>query len=262
MKRITWITFSLSIAACSSSSMTPPSPADYDDAAQTIAAQAATQSGGGVGGGEVLAMADSVSIALGRLPLGFLRADDGRIRGSRMGVDHTFTVTCTDAAGAALERCDRTTDSATVEVKLSGELAAPNLTASIDRAGSWTITGLQSATATFNGDSSFSLDTTLTSIFREGVTSTLTLDATASYDAITIATADRKITGGSASFDLQAHRTVTGTPMGSHDVDKSFEIHAELTFNGDQTATLVLDGRHTFTIDLETGRVRRDDPPR
>jgi hypothetical protein len=261
MKRITWITFSLSIAACSSSS-TPPSPADYDDAAQTIAAQAATQSGAGVGGGEVMAMADSVSITLGRLPLGFLRAGDGRIHGRRMGVDHTFTVTCKDAAGAALEKCDRTTDSATVEVEFSGDLETPNLTASVDREGSWTITGLQSATATFDGDSSFSLDTTLTSIFREGVTSTFALDATASYDAITIATADRKITGGSASFDLQAQRTVTGTEMGSHDVDKSFEIHAELTFNGDQTATLVLDGTHTFTIDLKSGRVRRVEPPR
>jgi hypothetical protein len=263
MKRITWITFSLSIAACSSSSMTPATSADYDDAAQTIAASTATQSGGGVGAGEVMAMADSVSIALGRLPFGFLRGTDGRIHGSRMGVDHTFTITCQDAAGAALATCDKTTDSATVEVKFSGELETPNITASVDREGSWTITGLQSATATFNGDSSFSLDTTLTSIFREGVTSTFSLDASASYDAITIATEDRRITGGAASFDLAVHRTVTGTAMGSKDVDRSFEIHAQLTFNGDQTATLVLDGAHTFTIDLKTGRVRRADesPP-
>jgi len=257
MKRITWITFSLSIAACSSSSTTPPTSADYDDAAQTVAASTATQSGTSVGAGEVIAMADSVSIALGRLPLGFLRLADGRIHGTRMGVDHSFTVTCKDAAGTTLASCDKTTDSATVEVKFSGDLTTPNLTASVDREGTWTITGLQSATATLNGDSSFSLDTTLTSIFHQGVTSSFTLDATASYDAITIATIDRHVTGGSASFELKAHRTVTGTAMGAHDVDKSFDIHAELTFNGDQTATLVLDGTHTFTIDLKTGRVSR-----
>lgn len=259
MKRITWITFSLSIAACSSSSSptTPATSADYDDAAQTIAASTATQSGSSVGAGEVIAMADSVSIALGRLPLGFLRLADGRIHGSRMGVDHSFTITCKDAAGTALAACDKTTDSATVEVQFSGDLKTPNLTASVDRQGTWTITGLQGSTATLDGDSSFSLDTTLTSIFHEGVTSSFTLDATASYDAITIATMDRHVTGGSASFELKAHRTVTGTAMGSHDVDKSFDIHAELTFNGDQTATLVLDGSHTFTIDLKTGRVRR-----
>jgi hypothetical protein len=258
MKPITWITFSLSIAACTSSQpTTPATSADYEDAAQTIAASTATTSGSSVGAGEVLAMADSVSIALGRLPLGFLRGGDGRIHGSRMGVDHAFTITCKDAAGAVLAQCDKTTDSATVEVKFSGELTTPNLSASIDREGTWTITGLQSATATFNGDSSISLDTTLTSIFHEGVTSSFTLDATASYAAITIATADRQITGGTATFDLKTHRTVTGTAMGSHDVDKLVEIHAELTFNGDHTATLVLDGSHTFTIDLKTGKVSR-----
>jgi hypothetical protein len=258
MKRITWITFSLSIAACTSSQpTTPATSADYDDAAQTIAASTATTSGSSVGAGEVLAMADSVSIALGRLPLGFLRDRDGRIHGSRMGVDHAFTISCKDAAGAALAQCDKTTDSATIDVKFSGNLMTPSLTASIDREGTWTITGLQSDTATLNGSSSSSLDTTLTSIFHQGVTSSFTLDATASYDAITIATQDRQVTGGSATFDLKTHRTVTGTAMGSHDVDKTVEIHAVLTFNGDHTATLVLDGTHTFTIDLSTGRVKR-----
>lgn len=264
MKRITWITFSLSIAACSSSTTTSPATsADYDDAAQTIAASTAASSGSTVAAGEVLAMADSVSIALGRLPLGFLRGGDGRIHGSRMGVDHSFTVTCKDAAGATLAQCDKTTDSATVEVSFAGDLKTPNLTASVDRQGTWTVSGLQSATATFNGDSSFSLDTTLTSIFHQGVTSSFTLDATAAYDAITIATQDRQVTGGTATFDLKTHRTVTGTGtgsgtgMGPHDVDKTVEIHAVLTFNGDGTATLVLDGTHTFTIDLKSGRVHR-----
>jgi len=258
MKPISWITLSLSIAACSSSSSsTPATSADYDDAAQTIAASTATSSGSTVQAGEVLAMADSVNLSLGRLPLGFLRSGDGRIHGNRMGINHDFTITCKDAAGATLAQCDKTTDSATVEVKFSGDLTTPNLTASVDREGTWTITGLQSATATLDGDSSFSLDTTLTSIFHQGVTSSFTLDATASYDAITIATMDRHVTGGSASFELKAHRTVTGTAMGAHDVDKSFDIHAQLTFNGDQTATLVLDGTHTFTIDLKTGRVSR-----
>ena len=258
MKPITWITFSLAIGACSSSSSTTPATsADYDDAAQTIATSTATTSGSTVQAGEVLAMADSVSLALGRLPLGFLRSGDGRIHGNRMGIDHNFTITCKDAAGATLAQCDKTTDSATVEVQFSGDIKTPNLTASVDRHGTWTITGLQSATATLNGDSSFSLDTSLMSIFHQGVTSAFTLDATASYDAITISTADREVTGGKATFDLKTHRTVTGTDMGSHDVDKTVEIHADLTFNGNGTATLVLDGTHTFTINLKTGRVNR-----
>lgn len=259
MKPISWITLSLSIAACSSSSSsTPATSADYDDAAQTIAASTATSSGSTVQAGEVLAMADSVNLSLGRLPLGFLRSGDGRIHGSRMGINHDFTITCKDAAGAALAQCDKTTDSATVEVQFSGDIKTPNLTASVDRHGTWTITGLQSPTATLNGDSSFSLDTSLMSIFRQGVTSTFTLDATAAYDAITISTADREVTGGNATFELKTHRTVTGTDMGSHDVDKTVDIQADLTFNGDGTATLVLDGTHTFTINLKSGRVDHD----
>jgi hypothetical protein len=153
--------------------------------------------------------------------------------------------------------CDKTTDSATVELKMTGSLMTPNFTATIDREGSWTITGLTTPTATLDGSASFSLDTSIKSIFHQGVTSTLMFDNSATYKAITVTTADREITGGSASFEVKAHRTVTGTAMGSGDVDKSFDVHAELTFNADHTATLVLDDMHTFTIDLRTGRVTK-----
>lgn len=260
MKRITLISFGLSVAACSSSMQSPSSPAttaDYEDTAQTIASSTVVSGGSGGGAGDAIAMADAISIARGVLPLGFLREADGHVHGNRMGVDNSFMVTCKDAAGTALTACDKTTDSATVQIKWTGSLQTPNLTASVDREGMWTITGLQSATATFNGTSSFSLDTTLMSIFHQGVTSTLSFDNTASYTAITIATADRQITGGSATFEVKAHRTVTGTAMGSNDIDKSFDVQAVLTFNADHTATLVLDGMHTFTIDLKTGKVTK-----
>jgi hypothetical protein len=270
MKRITLITFGLSIAACTSSPSpsTPATAADYEDAAQTISSSMVTSGGNGghdggggaglgVSGGDAIVFADAVSLARGRLPLGFIRQDEHHCHGNLQGVDHAFTITCKDAAGTELAKCDSTTDSATITLKQTGDLTTPNLTASVDREGTFTITGLQSATATLNGNSSFSLDTTLTSIFHQGVTSSFTLDATATYDAITVATADRQVTGGKASFDLQTHRTVTGTDMGSHDVDKTVDIHADLTFNGDGTATLVLDGAHTFTINLKTGRCNR-----
>ena len=252
------LAFGLSLAACSSMSSSTPQPAtsaDYEDTAQTIASSTAMEHGGAVDGGDIIAMSDAVSIALGRMPLGFVLGRDGHIHGNRMGIDNSFAITCKDAAGTALATCDKTTDSATVVLKWTGSVQTPNFSSSVDREGTWTITGLQSATATVNGDSSFSLDTTLTSIFHQGVTSTATFDFTASYDAIQIATQPREITGGSASFEVKAHRTVTGTAMGSNDVDKSFDIHAVLTFNGDRTATLVLDGTQTFTIDLRSGRV-------
>ncbi|HEX3479664.1 MAG TPA: hypothetical protein VHT91_31790 [Kofleriaceae bacterium] len=269
MKRITLITLGLSIAACTassplSSSSTPATAADYEDTAQTIASATVTGDSSGLNFGDVIVFRDALDIARGRLPLGFVRDSDNHCHGSHMGVGHDFTVACKDAAGATQTACNAVTDSATVTVKLTGSLQTPSLSFSIDREASFTLTGLQSATATFNGDSSFSLDESLTSVFRQGVTSALMFDATAGYKAITVTTADRTITGGSASFEVKAHRTVTGTGGGSgsgmgsnHDVDKSFDVTAMLTFNGDGTATLVLDGTQTFKIDLKTGKITK-----
>jgi hypothetical protein len=253
------ITLAFSITACTSSSSqtSPATTADYEDAAQTISSSMVAGGSGGIGGGDVIVFADAVSLAQGRLPLGFLRDDDHHFHGNLMGVNHAVTITCKDAAGTVLAVCDHTTDSATITLKQTGDLKTQNFTAAVDREGNFTITGLQSATATFSGDSSFSFDTTLNSVFHPGVTATFMFDATASFKAITIATADHQITGGSASFEVKAHRTVTGTGSGSsnHDVDKSFDVHADITFNADQTATLVLDGTHTFTIHLSTGKI-------
>ena len=270
MTRITLITLGLSITACASSpsstTTTPATSADYDDVAQTIASSTVTGSGGtgssgaSLGAGDAIALRDAVSLARGVVPFGFLRDRDGdehHFHGDRMGLGNAVTITCKDAAGAVQTACDKTTDSATVELKMTGSLMTPNFSATIDREGTWTITGLTTATATVDGSASFSLDTTIKSIFHQGVTSTLMFDNTATYKAITVTTADREITGGSASFEVKAHRTVTGTANGSNDVDKSFDVHAELTFNADHTATLVLDDMHTFTIDLRSGHCDR-----
>jgi hypothetical protein len=116
------------------------------------------------------------------------------------------------------------------------------------------VTGLSTDTATFAGDSAFSFDATLTSIFRPGVTATYEFDASASYHAVRVATADHKVIDGSASFDVTAHHTVTGT---NNDVDASFEVHAELTFQADHSAQLVLDATRHYSINLETGLVVR-----
>ena len=257
MNRTTLITFGLSIAACSSSTSQTPTTEEYDDTAQAIASSTASSGGNSIGGGDVMAFADAMSIARGKLPLGFVLGSDHHVHGNRMGLDNAFAVTCKDAAGTVLTTCDDTTDSATVELSWKGSLETSHLTATVDREGSWTVTGLQSATATISGDSSLSLDSTMTSIFHEGVTSTDTFDSTAAYDAIQVDTDTKHIASGTVSFEIKGHRTVTGTTGGTNDVDKSFDVHAVLTFNGDQTATLVLDGTQTFTIDLKKGGCKR-----
>jgi len=250
MNRITLITLGSIIAACSSTS-NQATPEEYDDTAQAIASTTAT----GGGGGDVASMTDSVNIALGTMPLGFSLQGDGHIHGSRLGVDYSYAITCKNLTGVVLPACDRSTNEASVTVAWSGSLRSQYLDATVTRDGAWTVTGLQTATATSSGDSSFSFDATLRSIFRPGVTATYAFDASASYDAVRIATQERKVVDGSATFDLTGHHTVTGA--GRNNVDASFSVHAQLTLHADHTAALVLDGTRNYSIDLATGLVIR-----
>lgn len=246
MNRITLITLALSFTACASKNT--PTPEQYDDTAQAIATATAT----GGGGGDVSSMSDSVSISQGVMPAGFTLSGDGHFKGSRLGVDYSYAITCKGISGA-VGACGPTTDQASVQVAWSGTLDTTNVNASVSRNGSWSITGLQSDTATFNGDSTFSFDATLQSVFRPGVTATYSFDASASYNAVKIATAQRQVIGGSAAFDLTAHATVTGA--GSNNVDKSFDVHAEITFHSDHTADLVLDASRHYSLNLTSGVV-------
>jgi hypothetical protein len=248
MNRITLITLGLSFAACSSK--TAPTREEYDDTAQAIASTTATSGGGG----DVSSMSDSVTIAQGGMPTGFTLMGDGHFQGSRLGVDYSYSLTCKSAAGV-VGLCSATTDQASVQVAWSGNLASTNVDASVTRNGAWSLTGLQSDTATFNGDSTFSFDATLRSVFRPGVTATYAFDASASYDAIKIATHERQVIGGTASFDVAAHATVTGA--GSNNADKSFDVHAQITFHPDHTADLVLDASQHYSLNLTSGAVIR-----
>jgi hypothetical protein len=218
MNRISSIALISALAACSSSKMPgsasgPATVEDYDDTAQAIGTMTTT----GGGGGDVASMADAFTISRGEMPFGFGLGLNGdkHIHGNRLGLDYSYTAVCKDAAGADLAKCDKTADQAQIDVSWSGSLKTPNLDAEVSRMGSWTLTGLQSDTASLSGNSSFSLDTTLTSIFHSGATSSLSIDATAMYNAIAIATKKRQVTGGSATFSLTVHRVVTGTGNGS-----------------------------------------------
>jgi len=254
MNRITLITLSLGLATTACSSSSKPTSAEYDDTAQAIASTTSTSNGDSASGGDVASMADAVSLSLGVVPTGISVMGDGHFQGSRLGVTYNYSLTCKTAAGVTAP-CGPTTDQATVNVAWSGNLTSTAVDASVNRTGSWTITGLQGATATFSGDSTLSVDATLRSIFRQGVTATYSFDASASYDAVKISTHEHQVIDGSASFDVTAHHKVTGT--GSGDVDASFEVHAQITFHADHTADLVLDGSQHYSLNLATGVVVR-----
>ncbi|NVB79536.1 MAG: hypothetical protein HOV81_14160 [Kofleriaceae bacterium] len=240
----------VSAAACSSTSSndSPKLQEDYDDTAQAISSAIAADGNGG----DVAAMSDSASIALGVLPLGFALDGSGEVHGNRFGVAYSYSLSCEDAQGNGLPACGPLTDRADVDVSWSGDLELPNLSAAVSRDGSWTIDGLQSDTAVFDGQSSFSFDSSLRSIFRPGAEASLSIDADASYEAVAVSTDTHDAIGGQAVLDVDVHKVVTGT---DHDVDKSFSVHAELLFSADRKATLVLDDEQAYSIDFATGAV-------
>lgn len=259
MKRISLFTLGAMLgvgaitAGCSDdSNNTKPTAEEYDDTAQAIGSTTATSNGGSTSGGDMASMSDTVQLALGVTPPGITLAGDGHFETSKLGLAYSYSLTCTTAGNAA--PCGPTSDTASADVKWSGNLNTDAVQASVTRDGSWNVSGLQTSQVTFNGDSSFTFDATLKSIFRPGVTTTYNFDTSAHYDTVVIDKGSRAAVSGSATFDVNAKHMVTGS---NNNVDASFSVNAELTFNGNGTANLTLDGSQHYTVNLDTGAVVR-----
>lgn len=241
---------SLIVAAATSISCVEDKPTEeeYDDVAQAIGSTTATSNGGG----ETGSFADSAKLAVGQMPAGLSLAGNGHVLGQHLGLDYDYQITCKDAGGALLALCGPTTDSASLKLSWSGDLDTPNLSASVDRTGDWTLSGLQSGGATFNGEGTLTFDVSVTSIFRP-VTRTYHLDYAASYDAVKI-DASRHAVGGSIHYEISAEHTVMGRAANS---DRKLDLSADVVFNADGSASVTLDGTHSYKLDLETGAVAR-----
>lgn len=221
--------------------------ADYDDVAQALSAVVVTDNGGG----EVGAMSDSVSIALGAgdLSIQASATGSGQWKSSHLGLDYDYAISCKDETGAKQDQCGKTTDSADVSVKWSGELGLPRITASVTRDGSWQLTKLQTDSALLNGDSNFDLDAKLESLFRD-VTRTYHVGYSAKYTDVALDLAAHRIEGGKATYSIDAERKATGPRRES---EAEFSMDGELTFNTDGSATLTLDRSYKYKIDTATG---------
>jgi len=216
---------------------------EYNDVAQAIGSTTST----GSGGGEVGSFSDTAMLATGQMPAGLSAAGSGHFAGTHLGLDYDYQITCSPAP------CGAATDSAEVKVSWSGSLDLPSLQASIDRNGDWTLTGVQSGTATFSGEGSFSFDIAVQSIFRTASAS-YHLDYNATYSAVLINVATRKPIGGSIHYQISAEHDASG-PHGS--ASGNFDIDAVVTFSANGTATLTLDGSHHYTINLSNGIVTK-----
>jgi hypothetical protein len=227
------------VVGCSSGKSTPTSN-DYDDVAQSTAALT-VQAGGG---GEIGSMSASASLAVGVTPGNVSVNASGTFDELQAGVDYTFTIACTDASGAALSHCGPTTNDAQASVGWSGDLTLPGFSATVDRQGSWTLTGVQTGTVTFNGSGSFTFASQFQSAFRNEM-ATANLTYSGSYDAVTFVTAAKHATGGTAHYTVNASESSSST---SGQSSGSFSIDVLVTFNLDGSATLTLDGSHAYAV--------------
>ena len=246
MKSIVLASSLLALGACtdSMSKDTSITSDEYDDVARSVASSAAT----GGGGGDVGAMTDTAMIATGTMPLGFTLDVSGSIKGTHLGVTYSYMLTCKDVNGTVLPVCTALTDNANASLSWQGSLTLPNFSASVDRTGNWTLTGLQTAQATFNGDAMFSYDAMIDNPVRN-TTVGYHFDDTATYDAIVVNTGSHLAVGGQINYDITASKDVNGTTT------RSFSLSAQVTINADSTATIVLDGTHHYTLNLSTGVV-------
>lgn len=267
MNHPTWTSLGLALAtcACSSTSDSRPTAAQYDDTAQAVAAttaskrpssaRAATANATDDSSGDLATMSDTLTLSAGALPLGMSLGTNGHFQGSHLGLACDYALMCKSSSGASVS-CGATADQAAVEVAWSGTLSTGPVTAQVARTGNWTVTGLHSGVASFSGRSTFSFAAAIQSIFRPSASAMYSFDASATYHAVELDSATHEAVGGSIDYDIHAEDEATGG-AGSASTAASFEVHGELTFQANHAARLVLDGDQYYALDTETGVVVR-----
>jgi hypothetical protein len=244
MRLASYSLLSLPLVACMSNSSGTSSSdvtaSEYDDVAQNVGTSAASPSGG-----DVTAMGDVALLASGTLPLGFTLGANGTVTGSFLGITYDFSLTCSDGQGTNLPTCGSATELADVKVDWSGTLQLPNFSTTMDRHGDWSLMNLQDTSVKLAGNGTFSFDSSISNP-NTTVTAAYHFDYEAAYMAVFIDKNTKLATAGEIQYDISASKTVTGLAV------RTFSLSADITFNGDGTATIDLDGMHHYKLDLTT----------
>lgn len=216
--------------------------ADYDDVAQALSSVVVTANGGG----DVGSMVDSTTIAIGTPDISITVDAGGKYSSNHLGLDYQYSVDCGTSS-----KCDRTTDSADVTIKWSGDLTLPFLTSTVDREGTWKLTNIQSGIVNIAGASDFTLDTQMQSIFRKADL-TYHLGYSAEYSDVKLDRLTHRLTAGTITYEVDAERMVSNARRES---EATFRMDAVLTFNANGPATLTLDKSFKYAVDTTTGIV-------
>lgn len=161
----------------------------------------------------------------------------------------TREVTFYDASGAEQEAYDsETTASLHFTLEVAGEVARDTWSASIERMRDMTVSGLEGAesTRTFNGSGSEIVSRSRT--LADGSEATHDMSGTFAYENVVV-----PVPGSDSRWPLSGtiHRTLQIAVVNGINGDYTKTVDVLVTFDGDETATAVIDGE-TVEIDLST----------
>lgn len=226
------------LAACSSN-------ISQEDADELVQAATPLMENGGAGTPQAYQdTAEVASAASTRFPLD----DDGAYVGSVGTLSWSWMVDCFDGAGASVD-CDDNTVRAEVGTTLDGSLVTPRYDLTLDRDADWVVDGLDSSVVTLDGTATTVVQSSFEALFRD-VRRTWALDLAGDYALTGDATA-ASVTG-TVEWDVLAERTRT---EGAAEATSELDTTIEVTFLGDGTADVLVDGVYSYTVDLDSGDV-------
>jgi hypothetical protein len=133
-------------------------------------------------------------------------------------------------------------ESFTSEFEYEGAFDAPRFASQHSGSGFLTITSLDEENDDYEINGSYDRSGAFQSKIRNQASGNHTLDI--NVDAVTVNKVNKEITGGTASVSARGEIEGKG----------SYSFDADVTFNGDGTATIVVSGT-TYNVDLETSTV-------
>lgn len=216
---------------------------DYDDLAATLAGAFRTQ--------ELQAMVDGVNAAYGggQLP-GFTSPQPGELTGQRGSVTYDYMFHCEDQSAHDNFTCGPASDHIHWMATINGPVMIDALSFSeLKLTTKWTIHEIYLDKPQVEGYDHLLL---VADLSTDATKFQLTVDGP-NFDHVRLDPMPTLPFAGGVTYTITAKRTrATATPS-----VRSYTAAATVTYTGPGAATLVLDGTHTYNIDMGTGAVSR-----
>ena len=216
---------------------------DYDDLAATLAGAMRSQ--------ELQAMVDGINAAYGGGQLsGFTSPQLGELTGQRGSVTYDYMFHCEDQQAHDNFTCGPASDHIHWMATINGPVMIDALSFSeFKLTTKWTIYEIDLDKPQVTGYDHLLL---VADLSTDATRFQLTVDGT-NFDHVRLDPTPTLPFAGGVTYTITATRKrATATPT-----DRSYTAAAMVTYTGPGVATLVIDGTHTYNIDMATGAVSR-----